>query len=132
MNSEQFTRLIDTYGADPDRWPEEQRAAALALCAGSPTAHQQWMAANRLDRLLAAARAPEPDPTREARIVAGALARLRAQAEPLLDWRWLFTRSIGAALAASLAAGWLVGMELSERASTYGALADLRLEDLFL
>lgn len=133
MNTEQFTCLLDAHGADPDRWPEEQRAAALALCAASPSAHGQWMAAKRLDALLAAARAPVPDPARQARIVAGAVARLRAQAETLLDWRWLLlTRPIGAAFAASLVAGWLVGIELAESASTPLALADLRFEDLFL
>ena len=28
--------LIDTYGADPDRWPESERAPALALIARTP------------------------------------------------------------------------------------------------
>ncbi len=132
MTREQFTSLLDTHGADPDRWPEGQRAAALALCAASPAAHGEWMAARRLDGLLAAARAPVPDPARQARIVAGAVARLRVQTETVLDWRWLFPRPIGAAFAASLVAGWLVGIELAESASPYLALADLRFEDLFL
>ncbi len=132
MNTEQFTVLLDTHGADPERWPETQRAAALALCAASPAAHGQWLAARRLDALLAAARAPVPDPARQARIVAGAVARLRAQAEPLLDWRWLFTRPIWAAFAASSVAGWMVGIEWAETTSTYMALAVLGLEDLFL
>jgi hypothetical protein len=132
MNTEQFTRLLDTHGADPDRWPEPQRAPALALCAASPAAYAQWMAAKRLDARLAAGRAPVPDPARQARIVAGAMARLRAQAEPMLDWRWLFTRPIGAAFAASLIAGWLIGSELAESASRSLSLADLRFEDLFL
>jgi hypothetical protein len=132
MNAEQLTCLLDTHGADPDRWPEGQRVAALALCAASPAAHGQWMAAKRLDVLLAAARAPVSDPARQARIVAGAVARLCAQADMFLEWRWLFTRPIGAAFAASLVAGWLVGIELAESGTTYLALTDLRFEDLFL
>ncbi|NKC31676.1 hypothetical protein [Falsiroseomonas selenitidurans] len=132
MNTEQFTRLLDTHGTEPDRWPAAQRAAALALCAVSPAAHGQWMAAKRLDALLAAARAPVPDASRQARIVAGAVARLRARSETVRDWRWLFTRPIGAAFAASLVAGWLVGLELAESASADLVLADLRFEDLFL
>jgi hypothetical protein len=132
MNTEQLACLLDTHGADPDRWPEGQRAAALALCAVSPVAHGQWMAAKRLDAMLAAAKAPVPDSARQTRIVAGAVARLRAQTDTFLDWRWLFTRPVAAAFAASLVAGWLVGIELAESASTYLALADLRFEDLFL
>jgi hypothetical protein len=132
MNAEQFARLLDSHGANPDRWPEAQRAAALALCAASPAANDQWTAAQRLDLLLAAGGAPMPDPARQARVVAGAMARLRAQAEPLLDWRWLFTRPIGAAFAASLVAGWLVGLAVADSATDYLALAELRLEDLFL
>ncbi len=132
MNAEQFARLLDSHGADPDRWPEAQRAAALALCAASPAANEEWMAAKRLDAMLAAIRAPVPDPARQARVVAAAMARLRAQPEPLLDWRWLFTRPVGAAFAASLVVGWLVGMEWAESLSISLALSDLRFEDLFL
>jgi hypothetical protein len=131
IDPEDFFRLLDTHGADPERWPEAQRAAALALCEGSIAAPRQWMAARRLDGLLAAGRAPLPDPARQARIVAGAMARLRARAEPLLDWRWLFPRPIGAAFAASLVAGWLVGVEMSDGALPHHLLADLRFEDLF-
>jgi hypothetical protein len=132
MDTEKFACLLDAHGPDPDRWPEGLRAAALALCAATPAAHGQWLAARRLDAMLAAARAPVPESARQARIVAGAVARLRAQADTFLDWRWLFTRPVAAAFAASLVAGWLVGIELAESASTYLALADLRLEDLFL
>ncbi|GGJ35410.1 hypothetical protein [Neoroseomonas lacus] len=130
MNPREFSRLLDTHGADPDRWPEALREAARALCEISPTARGQWMAAKRLDVLLAAGRAPVPDPARRARIVAGAMARLRVRAEPFLDWRWLFTRPIGAAFAASLVAGWLVGMELGDGTAPHQMPADLRLEDL--
>lgn len=131
MNPEEFSRLLDTHGADLERWPEAQRAAARALFEASPAARAQWMAARRLDALLAAGRAPPPDPARQARIVAGAMARLRARAEPLLDWRWLFPRPIGAAFAASLVAGWLVGVQLGDGALPHPLLADLRFEDLF-
>ena len=131
MDPAQFARLLDTHGGDPERWPEAQRDAALALCEASPDARRQWMAARRLDVLLADGRAPEPDPARQARVVAGAMAQLRAQAEPLLDWRWLFTRPIGAACAASLVAGFLVGVELADVAAGHQWSAGLRFEDLF-
>lgn len=131
MNAEDFARLLDTHGADPERWPVAQRAEAQALCEASAAAHGQWVAAKRLDGLLSAGRAPPPDPARQARIVAGAMARLRARTEPLLDWRWLFPRPVGAAFAASLIAGWLVGLELGDGAVLPQLLADLRFEDLF-
>ena len=131
MNPEEFSRLLDTHGADPERWPEAQRAAARALSEASPAVRAQWMAAKRLDALLAAGRAPQPEPARQARIVTGAMARLRARTEPLLDWRWLFPRPIGAAFAASLVAGWLVGVQLGDGALPHPLLADLRFEDLF-
>jgi hypothetical protein len=132
MNPAQFARLLDTHGADPERWPEAQRDAARALCEVSPDARRQWMAAKRLDVLLADRGAPVPDPARQARVVAGAMARLRAQAEPLLHWRWLFTRPIGAAFAVSLVAGFLVGLELADVAAVHQGPAELRFEDLFL
>jgi hypothetical protein len=131
MSPGDFSRLLDTHGADPERWPDAQRAAARALCEVSTAARDQWMAAKRLDSLLAAGRAPVPDPARQARIVAGAMARLRARAEPLLDWRWLFPRPIGAAFAASLVAGWLVGVEIGDGVLPHHVLANLRFEDLF-
>ena len=131
MSPEDFSRLLDTHGADPERWPEAQRAAARALCEVSTAARGQWMAAKRLDALLASGKAPPPDPARQARIVAGAMARLRARAEPLLDWRWLFPHPVGAAFAASLVAGWLVGVQLGDGALPPPLLADLRFEDLF-
>jgi hypothetical protein len=132
MDPAQFARLLDTHGADPARWPEAQRDAARALCDVSPDARSQWMAAQRLDALLADGRAPVPDPARQARVVARAIARLRAQAEPLLDWRWLFTRPIGAACAASLVAGCLVGVYLADVAAAHQRPLELRFEDLFL
>ena len=131
MTLEEFSRLLDTHGADLARWPDAQRDAARRLCEASPAARGQWMAARRLDMLLAAGRAPAPDPARQARVVAGAMARIRARAEPLLDWRWLFTRPIGAAFAASLVAGWLVGMGLGDGPAPQHLLTDFRFEDLF-
>ncbi|MBW6400051.1 hypothetical protein KPL78_19480 [Roseomonas sp. HJA6] len=130
MTPDEFTRLLDIHGADQARWPEAQREAAQLLCEASPAARAQWAAARRLDRQIAAARAPRPDPARQARIVSGALARIRARGEPLLDWSWLFTRPIGAAFAASLVAGWLVGSGLGDAPATRHAAVLLQLEDL--
>lgn len=131
MTPQDFSRLLDTYGADAERWPAAQRAAAQALCDVSTAAREQWIAAKRLDALLVASRAPPPDPARQARIIAGAMARIRSRAEPLLDWRWLIPPPVAAAFAASVVAGWLVGLEMNDGAIPHQVLAHLHFEDLF-
>lgn len=131
MTLQEFSRLLNTYGADSERWPEAQRAAARALCDVSTAARAQWIEAERLDALLAADRAPPPDAARQARVVAAAMMRLRTRAEPLLDWRWLIPRPVGVAFAASVIIGWLVGLEMGDTAGQQYLLANLRFEDLF-
>jgi len=130
MTPEAFTRLLDTHGAEPARWPEAHREAALRLCETSPEAQARWMEAGRLDALLAAGRTARREPAREARIVAAAMARIRARAELVLDWRWLFTRSMRVALAACLVAGWFVGVGFGDDAPRQTLAGDIHLEDL--
>ena len=55
MQLADFTHLIDAYGADPERWPPDQRAAALALAASDAGAETLLHEARGLDRLLDAA-----------------------------------------------------------------------------
>jgi hypothetical protein len=54
MNATRLKRLIEAHGADPQRWPPDERAAALALLASSPEAQALVAEARRLDALLAA------------------------------------------------------------------------------
>jgi hypothetical protein len=81
MSLERLRALLDSYGADPDRWPPEERAAALALLEQSPQA-QRWrdasgnldallnrapafeVSANLIDRILSAATTPAPSANR--------------------------------------------------------------------
>lgn len=51
--------LLDAYGVSPERWPEEERAAATALIETSAEAHILMEEAAALDRLLD--RLPEPE-----------------------------------------------------------------------
>lgn len=55
MNIARLQEILDAFGADPKRWPEGERAAALSLIAGSEEARQRQQSARRLDALLDAA-----------------------------------------------------------------------------
>jgi hypothetical protein len=52
MNSERLQEILDAYGADSGRWPEAERAGALALLAQSGEARLHRDQAKRLDALL--------------------------------------------------------------------------------
>ena len=52
MRLGRFLRLIGAYGADPARWPDEERAAAERRVAGDPAARAAIDEARRLDALL--------------------------------------------------------------------------------
>jgi hypothetical protein len=72
-----FAQLLDAYGAEPARWPAEEREAALALLARSPEARRQRDEAARLDALLDRGAAepgsmPTASPARFERVVAAA------------------------------------------------------------
>jgi hypothetical protein len=55
MAFERFRTIVDAYGADPDRWPADERAEALALVACSAEASAYAQQAEALDTLLDAA-----------------------------------------------------------------------------
>ena len=81
MSLERLRALLDAYGANPERWPPEEREAALALVEQSPQA-QHWrdasarvdalldhapgieVSATLIDRILAAAPTPAPSANR--------------------------------------------------------------------
>ena len=58
MRHTRFLRLIGAYGADPARWPDEERAAAVRRMADDPAARAAIDEARRLDALLE--RMPSP------------------------------------------------------------------------
>jgi hypothetical protein len=75
----QFQTLLDSYGADVGRWPEETRAGAQALLQASDDARALQQEARELDDVIATAGAHEE----RARWLTGerdvAMARLRAR-----------------------------------------------------
>jgi hypothetical protein len=95
--------LLDVWGAATDRWPADERAAALALIARSPEARALRDEAARLDALLDADAVDGPSPALVERVLASAPSGPRAPRTRDRPLRWL----VPLAMAAGLAALWL-------------------------
>ena len=52
MKLGRFSAILETYGADPERWPANEREAALALATSSVPAARALADARGLDSLL--------------------------------------------------------------------------------
>lgn len=116
MSAERFAALLDAYGADPARWPADERAAAVAFArredAAPPQRSAQWLDA-QLDTLTAPPLSP--------RLRTAILAALPARVRVAPSWRALLAglwhdlggpRLVMPALAAALALGVGVGVWL--------------------
>jgi hypothetical protein len=112
MTQDEFARLLETYGANLTRWPEEYRDAAARLRGASPEARAKWARAEALETVFRRDRELGDVPGRNAAIVNAALRRIRATPERSFDWRWFVTRRWGTAAAAAVLAGWLAGVIL--------------------
>ncbi len=60
MNETRLEAIIDAYGAAPERWPNAERAAALALLKRSDRARIAWVEAAALDSLMVGEEPPQP------------------------------------------------------------------------
>ena len=85
-----FEALVDTYGADPHRWPQELRVDAQALLSTSPEARALLAEARALDDVIEAAGSsadslrwpPGEQELALVRLRAGVAARIAASAPP--------------------------------------------------
>ena len=75
VSLERLHDLLDCYGADPARWPDDEREAALALLARSPEARHHRDEVARLDRALDLAPVDPPSSALATRILAAAPRR---------------------------------------------------------
>jgi len=75
MTLQRLQQLLDAYGANPERWPAEEHAAALALLAYSMEARTRQAEAARLDALLDLAPLAQPSVELLARVLAAAPAQ---------------------------------------------------------
>ena len=72
IDIQRFEQLLQSYGANADRWPTAERDAALALVQASSDARRLIDEAVQLDGILDLAASPEPSAALAARIVAAA------------------------------------------------------------
>ena len=126
MKADRFLIIVEAYGADPARWPEAEREAALAYVAEAGAAAEALLAeARALDAGLAGHVAPLPDAAAFTRALAGAEAALA----PALPRRGIglsglrlpgfrldgFRLASGVSLTAAACAGVMFGATLTDR-----------------
>jgi hypothetical protein len=110
MNSERLQEILDAYGADSGRWPDAERAGALALLAQSGEARLHRDQAKRLDALLDGAAGLIELRLSAEGIAAGVSAATRnVRMLPKRDLRPSFGWPGLAGLAAAALAGFVVG-----------------------
>ena len=102
MDLTRFETLVAAYGATPNRWPEEERAAAEAFARADPRAAALLAEADSIDALLFAHRVAEPSRTLRAMVIEAAPRKRRLTGRARLWWT-----GIGIALAG--ASGMLAG-----------------------
>ncbi len=122
MNENRLEFLLAACGANPERWPLPERAAAQLLLAATPRLRELAEAAGGLDLHLEAGRVSPPGIEVQARLTAAILARAKMEEQerppaPLLrrddgvawlGWaRPLWPNLVG--MAASAALGFFVG-----------------------
>lgn len=77
MTLKTFEACISAYGADPDAWPQVERAALQQFAADNPQAAALLARERALDELLAA-RLPQPPETLQAAVLADMHAAMDA------------------------------------------------------
>jgi len=112
MTPARFAELIDAYGADAKRWPEAERAAALALLAHAPEARARLEEARRLDALIDAWPQPAaaPDPAQLAARVAHTAQESAGNVVPFAPRRKAPATVMAWARAGALAAAGICGL----------------------
>lgn len=127
MDRSRFEAIVAAYGAEPERWPAAERAAAAAFAQAHPEVAGPLLARERaLDRLLDAARQDVP-----AGLAGRMMAHAARPAGPRLpDWAGM---AAAVALVAGLGLGWagsaLTGGQDAAEEALYMAAFDSLDED---
>lgn len=135
MNAERFEQLTAAYGAQPDRWPEGERAAALAFMEAEGRAAERILfEARMIDAALDASPAPAVGAELRARILASAprpQPRAAPQPRPRAPRRawfgfpdWAAAAGFAAACAVGMVSGAAVMQQVAADAQADAILAD--------
>ncbi len=81
MSLERLGEILDAYGASPNRWPADERGAAVLLLDGSEAARRAHAKAMRLDVVLDQAEPPPPSPE-----LVGRIHKLRPSRPGIAGW----------------------------------------------
>lgn len=112
MNEARFVELLNAYGAELSRWPEEERGSAESFLLTAPHRLKDiWESERVFDHLLALEKDGPATIALETRVLSSAPSRPRA-ARPVgqLFGGWSVPKwATGGAIAASLALGFAVG-----------------------
>jgi anti-sigma factor RsiW len=103
MTEDRFAALLEAYGAEPRRWPEDERAATQAFARTDPRAAALMAAAADIDDLLYGHRVPAPSPAFAAAVMARAPRRRWTRARLWWAAFGLGIAGAGGALAGSAA-----------------------------
>ena len=114
MKPRRFRKLLSSYGANPERWPEDERAAAVALLATSSEARALRDRAETLDRMLDTYRVDAADDGLRGQIIAAPHNPVFAPVEidpkaGRRDVRWRGIWPQFAALAGACVLGFVIG-----------------------
>jgi hypothetical protein len=105
MNIQRFKVLIEAYGANPARWPEGERVAALLFAEQSAEARAVLQEAADFDRLLDTAETQPATRALEDRILAAFTERPVEQRTPWFARRWIPAAAVACSLVLGLAVG---------------------------
>jgi len=128
--------LLDAYGADRTRWPEDERAGAWAFIESADQARALYEEARALDGLLAQATTFEPSPELKAAILTEATAP-RGQGSWIAGlWPFGAAWKPASALAAAIMLGIIAGVVLpspfnGNEQPLDGEIGDLAMQTVF-
>lgn len=99
MTLARLRALLDAYGARPERWPSDEREAAVAFLAESTQARALQAAAARMDALLDVVPTPRPSAGLVERALAGSPAARQLRPRSMVQRRMAVAALLAAAAA---------------------------------
>lgn len=107
MTPADLARLLDTHGAEPRRWPGEDRIPAELLIETDPGARQMWQTARSRDRQVEALLTiPEDERRTSSALIGRVIAHVAARRQ---EWVFRPGRRLAAAACALVVVGFVAG-----------------------